>query len=271
MKMITGCNGFIGSHIASKYEKHIGVEIGNAVHMIDNFPNWEDIDEIIHMGAISSTTETDINKLHFYNVDLTLRLFEQAITHQIPVKYASSASVYGNIPGCKTINPLNHYAMTKAQIDLWVKDNIKRFKHIQGFRIFNCYGQGEDHKGNQASPIHKFTKQAKETGIIKIFKKSETMLRDFVWVGDVVSVITDNSAPSGIYDVGSGLQKSFYDVAHLIAERYNAKIVNIPFPSHLEGKYQYNTIADIAWTDCESFLSINNYLDPAFLVPGENR
>ena len=64
MKMITGCNGFIGSHFAKKEEKYIGVEAFNAVHMIEHFPNWGDIDEIIHIGAISSTVETAVSYTH---------------------------------------------------------------------------------------------------------------------------------------------------------------------------------------------------------------
>lgn len=169
MKMITGCAGFIGSHFAKKYEQNLGVEQHNAIHILERFNRWQDVDEIIHMGAISSTTEKDLNRLHFYNVELTIKLFEKAIEYQIPVRYASSASVYGNLTD-GTINPLNYYAMTKVQVDYWVQDNIDKFNKIQGFRFFNVYGDGEEHKGDQRSPISKFTEQAKLTGQIKILK-----------------------------------------------------------------------------------------------------
>ena len=91
--------------------------------------------------------------------------------YQIPVKYASSASVYGNSTD-GSMNPLNYYALTKTQIDYWVQDNIDKFKSIQGFRFFNVYGQGEEHKGNQQSPVSKFVQQLEEDGVIKVFEGS---------------------------------------------------------------------------------------------------
>lgn len=259
MKLITGCAGFIGSHFAKKYETNIGLEKHNVVHMLDMFKRWDDVDEIIHMGAISSTTETDVNKLHFYNVELTIKLFEIAIENQIPVKYASSASVYGNFTD-GTINPLNYYAITKAQIDYWVLDNLDRFSSIQGFRFFNVYGDGEDNKGDQASPISKFAHQAKTTGQIKIFEGSEDIFRDFICVEDVVDIVCDNGVQSGIYDLGSNHSYSFRDIAEIIAEKYGAEIVEIPFPDKLKNKYQYDTRTNFGWHN-KKFITVQEYVN----------
>tara|TARA_A200000113_G_C8808425_1_gene336410 strand:- start:173 stop:994 length:822 start_codon:yes stop_codon:yes gene_type:complete len=259
MKMITGSAGFIGSHFAKQYEQYLGVEQHNAIHILERFTRWQDIDEIIHMGAISSTTETDLNKLHFYNVELTLKLFEKAIEYQIPVRYASSASVYGTfING--TINPLNYYAMTKAQVDYWVQDNIDRFHKIQGFRFFNVYGDGEEHKGNQRSPISKFTEEAKMTGKIKIFEGSENMLRDFIFVDDIVRIVPNNREGSGIFDLGSTYTYSFRDIAEIIAKKYGAEIIEIPFPEHLKGKYQYFTKSNHDWYGYR-FTKVEEYIN----------
>ena len=261
MKMITGCKGFIGSHFQDKEEKYIGVEQFNAVHMIENLPIWNEIDEIIHMGAISSTVENDLNKLHFYNVELTQRLFQKAIEYQIPVKYASSASVYGNtIPRSNVINPLNYYAITKVQVDYWVKDNLDKFSNIQGFRFFNVYGDGEEMKGDQASPVSKFREQAKMTGKIKIFEGSEECVRDFVCVDDVVDVVSNADNPSGIYDLGSGKAISFKEVAEIIAEKEGAEIEEIPFPDHLRNKYQYDTLSHMYWCD-HKFKTVKEYVN----------
>lgn len=191
------------------------------------------------MGAISNTTETDIDKIYKYNIDYTIKLFETAIHYQIPVKYASSASVYGNT---KDLNPLNYYSLSKATVDLWVEDNKHKFSRINGYRFFNVYGPHEDHKGNQASPIHTFTKQAKETGVIKLFEQSSEYYRDFVYVGDVIDCMFINKN-SGIYDVGTSNPISFEEVGHIIADKYNARIEYIKFPEHLKNKYQYNTCA----------------------------
>ena len=144
----------------------------NCWAMLEFFKGWEDIDENIHMGAISSTTETNEEALNSYNVEFSIRLFEKAIEHGIPVKYASSASVYGNRDD-GGLDPLNLYAKSKVAVDLWVSENIDRFDLIQGFRFFNVYGLGEEHKGNQRSPVSKFAEQAVQNGVIEIFEGSE--------------------------------------------------------------------------------------------------
>tara|TARA_Y100000385_G_scaffold291811_1_gene372626 strand:- start:1067 stop:1888 length:822 start_codon:yes stop_codon:yes gene_type:complete len=262
MKIITGHDGFIGSHFARRHPKYIGLEHYNAVALIENFNKWEDIEEIIHLGAISSTTETNLNKLHHFNVNITLMLFLKAIEYQIPVKYASSASVYGNSTD-GSMNPLNYYALTKTQIDYWVQDNIDKFKSIQGFRFFNVYGQGEERKENQQSPVSKFIQQAKEDGVIKIFEGSDKMMRDFVWVDDVIDVMEDNGAPSGIYDIGSGYTISFKEVAEIIAKKYGAEIKEIPFPKHLHGKYQYETRSAGNWVG-KNFMTVEDYINRLF-------
>lgn len=257
--MITGVNGFIGSHFAKQYKNYLGVEQSNALAIIERFNRWEDLHEIIHMGAISSTTETDLNKLHFYNVELTIKLFEKAIEYQIPVRYASSASVYGTkVDG--TINPLNYYAMTKAQVDYWVEDNIDRFLKVQGFRFFNVYGDGESHKGNQQSPISKFTEQARTTGVIKIFEGSENMFRDFVFVDDIIRIVPNNREGSGIFDLGSTYTRSFRDIAEIIAKKEGAEIIEIPFPEHLKGKYQFMTRSKKDWYGYK-FTQVEQYIN----------
>ena len=263
-KLITGCNGFIGKKFAEKHQPFIGVEDYNAWAMLEFFKGWEDIDEIIHMGAISSTTETNEEALNSYNVEFSIRLFEKAIEHGIPVKYASSASVYGNKHD-RSMDPLNLYAKSKVAVDLWVSENIDRFELIQGFRFFNVYGLGEEHKGNQRSPVSKFTEQAIQNGVIEIFEGSENCKRDFIWVDDVVDVVDNNGAGSGIYDLGSGHVYSFRQVAEIIAEKFGAEIKEIPFPEHLKDKYQYNTISNFKWDEKE-FVSIETYISHLSLL-----
>lgn len=258
MILITGSSGFIGKNFLRYLnENAICVEQKDADHFIDTFDDWNSIKLIIHQGAISHTTEKNINKLHHYNVDFTLKLFEKAIEYQIPVKYASSASVYGNTNG--EINPLNYYAITKLQIDYFVQDNIEKFSLIQGFRYFNVYGEGEDHKGDQASPFSKFKKQIKETGKLKLFEGSDNFLRDFVCVDDVINVVLNNKMSSGIYDLGTGTPTSFQTVAELVAKKEGGTIEYIPFPDHLVGKYQTYTCANMNWCDYK-FKSVEEYL-----------
>ena len=258
MILITGHKGFIGQNIVNRFNDLYLSEKDTCLKDLLTIP-WDEIDEIWHIGAISDTTCTDLDAIHTYNIQYSIELFNIAIEFGIPVKYASSASVYGTSPNYnRCINPLNYYAMSKATIDKWVEDNIDKFVRIQGYRFFNVYGKHEDHKGNQASPVHMFTKQSKEKGVIKLFENSKAYMRDFIWVEDIIDCMLMNR-PSGIYDVGTGVARSFERVAEIIAEKYNAKIEYIPFPKHLEGKYQYYTCARNHFIE-HKFMSIEEYI-----------
>jgi ADP-L-glycero-D-manno-heptose 6-epimerase len=118
---------------------------------------------------------------------------------------------------------------------------------VQGFRYFNVYGPNEDHKGDQASPYHKFEKQAKELGIIKLFENSNNYYRDFVHVDNLIDVHKKflNVKESGIWNIGTGKPKSFQQVAEEIAEKYKAKIEYIPMPDTVKNQYQTYTCANL--------------------------
>lgn len=261
MIIVTGSRGFIGRNFLKAFEDSddviIPVDSDIIEWMVNDFKDWHKVDLVIHQGAISSTIEKDIDKIHYYNVHLTLKLFEKCIKYGIPVKYASSASVYGNLQG--VFNPLNYYAISKLQIDYWVQDNIDEFSLIQGFRYFNVYGDGEGDKGDQASPVSKFTKQVKETGKLKLFEGSDNFYRDFVCVDDIVHLVLNNRKRSGIYDLGTSNPVSFQHVAECVAKKYNGEIEYVPFPDHLKGKYQDYTRARGEWGDY-IFTTVERYL-----------
>jgi ADP-L-glycero-D-manno-heptose 6-epimerase len=249
--IVTGSEGFIGKNLISRLDDAVCLDINNRY---DYFRlNPEDITHVYHMGAISDTTCDDLNLLHENNVIYSIELFEWCIEHQIPVSYASSASIYGNGTG-----PLNYYATSKLIVDMWVQDHIDDFKSVHGYRFFNVYGDNEDHKGNQASPITQFTKQAKQTGNIKIFDLPGDGERDFIWVGDVCKAMQQENRPSGIYDCGTCKTVKFSEVAKLVAEKYNASIEVIPFPEHLKRKYQFYTCAN---TPIANAITIEQYLN----------
>ena len=259
MIILTGANGFIGKKFLEKLEgkKVFKVEKNNSWHFRQSFSQWKDVELIIHQGAISSTTCTNLQAFHHFNVEFTEWLCQQAIKYQIPMKYASSASVYGNTSD--TINPLNYYAISKVISDYWVQDHMDEFKLIQGFRYFNVYGDGEEDKGDQSSPVSKFSKQIEETGKLKLFEGSDKFLRDFICVDDIVNVVLDNDKPSGIYDLGTSNPISFQKVANCVVKKYNGEIEYVPFPDHLKGKYQDYTCAKKEWGDY-SFITVEDYL-----------
>ena len=258
MILVTGSKGFIGRNFIKKRDWDvIALDFHNHMEIFDSDFPWRNITKIYHLGAISSTTETNIERIYNLNIKYSISLFEYAIEHQIPVTYASSASVYGNTYTYQ-INPLNYYALSKATVDYWVQDNIDRFRNVIGCRFFNVYGNGEEHKGTQASPLHQFTKQAKETGVIKVFEGSEDYLRDFIHVDDAIECMT-TERESGIYDVGTSNPVSFQYIANLVARKHDAFIQEIPFPKHLENKYQRYTCAQKHYE--HNFISVKTYIE----------
>ena len=213
-----------------------------------------DVSCVYHLGAISATTVTDTPKVIKNNVLFSSRLLEECIKKGIPFVYASSASVYGTISGphreWQPTNPANYYAISKAAFDAVALQKIKDNPdaRVVGLRYFNVYGHREHHKGDMASPVHKFIQQAKTSGKIRIFKGSERYSRDFVHIDDVVAITKSArdlcAGSAGIYNVGSGCARSFREVANIIGSHLDAEIVEIPFPAHLKGKYQRHTQSD---------------------------
>ena len=258
MIIVTGSKGFIGQNFlkALKDKEIKEVEKNDSWHFRQSFKDWNKVELILHQGAISHTTSTNLKALQHFNVEFSQWILQQAIKYQIPIKYASSASVYGHT--LTDMNPLNYYAISKLTVDYWIQDHINEFSFIQAFRYFNVYGEGEENKGDQASPISKFAKQVKEDGKIKLFEGSDKFLRDFVFVDDVVDIVLNNDKPSGFYDLGTSNPTSFQEVGELVAEKYNGIIKYIPFPEHLKGKYQTYTCAKKEWD--YKFTTIKEYL-----------
>ena len=255
---ITGGTGFIGSNLAELFDEPVICDIesrGNPdvvgpQKLLALLADGYHFDAVYHLGAISSTTETNTAALASNNVMLSCQLLEQCISRNIPFVYASSASAYGlgelGFSEDSPTNPLNYYAISKVAFDMFAKQKMLDYPtaKITGLRYFNVYGHNEDHKTDMASPVHKFLEQSK-SGKIKVFEGSEKFLRDFVHVSDAASITKSaaNFLP-GIYNVGTGRARSFLDVAEIISSLTGAEIEKIPFPSHLIGKYQDFTCSD---------------------------
>jgi len=262
--LLTGSDGFIGRNftktLSAMGHTLVCVEKDECWEFMDNFRDWPDVDLVLHQGAISNTTERNIRKLFDNNVDFTLSLFETAMKFSIPVKFASSASVYGNL--MTEVNPLNHYAISKLMVDMWIEDNKNNFPLIQSFRYFNVYGEGEEFKvtQGQASPISTFVDQVRRTGTVTLFEGSENFHRDFVCVRDVVSLVLNNDKGSGVWDLGTGKPISFQTVGDLISSKYNAKIRVVKFPEHLRDKYQIYTKAKPHFPNY-NFITVEDYVE----------
>jgi len=245
--LLTGYKGFIGSHMLTALEA--------AGHNVSTFewgevaPSIMEQDWVIHMGAISSTTERDVDKVLRQNYDFTRQLYNACKTYGVNFQFASSASVYGlgnNFKEDAPVDPRTPYAFSKYLVERYIHDHPMGAT-TQVFRYFNVYGpEGEEHKGDQASPYYKFTQQAKVHGRIKLFDNSRNYHRDFIHVSDVVNTHLKflDIPESGLWNLGTGKTKSFYDVATEIGIKYPSIVEQIPMPKELESSYQKYTCAD---------------------------
>lgn len=244
--LITGYKGFIGQNMVNALNDHTLTlhEWG------DRFPEVKGHDWVVHLGAISSTTETNVEKVMTQNYDFSKKLINDCLAHRVNLQYSSSASVYGlntDFREDAPLNPMSPYAWSKYLFDRYVRSRTWTGIYVQGFRYFNVYGPHEDHKGNQASPYYKFEQQAKETGVIKLFENSEQYLRDFVPVEKIVEVHKKffNVKETEVWNIGTGRATSFESVARMIADKYNARIEYIPMPLEVKNQYQKYTCADL--------------------------
>ena len=222
----------------------------------------DEIDFIIHLGARTDTTEFDYNVFQKLNVDYTLAIWKICTEHQIPMIYASSAATYGMgesgyIDSHDIVNdlqPLNAYGRSKNEIDKWILQQKECPPFWAGLKFFNVYGPNEYHKGRMASVILHSFGQINTTGQVKLFRshrpdyKDGQQLRDFVYVKDVANVILwlmQHKPESGLYNVGTGKARSFYDLADntFKALRLKTNIEFIDTPLDIRDKYQYFTEA----------------------------
>jgi ADP-L-glycero-D-manno-heptose 6-epimerase len=239
--LLTGYKGFIGSHMLRALQNHdVSVyEWG------DQYPSLKNTDWVIHIGAISSTTEKDVEKIMIQNYEFSVQLYEDCKINGVNLQYSSSASVYGlndQFKESSPVDPRTPYAWSKYLFERYVEKHPSNII-TQGFRYFNVYGSGEEHKGNQASPFCQFNQQAKTNGMIEVFENSEQFRRDFVPVETIVSTHLKflNIKESGVWNIGTGNTKSFKEVA----EMFNVPIREIPMPEHLKLSYQKYTCADL--------------------------
>lgn len=244
--LVTGYKGFIGSNLYRALpSEHIvvGFDWG------DEFPDVSEYDWVIHLGGISSTTETDVNKVMRQNYDFSVALLDDCIFYGVNMQYSSSASVYGfgtdfreNAP----VDPKTPYAWSKYMFERYAQQNRPDGLIVQGFRYFNVYGPGEEHKGSQASPFTKFKLQKEKDGFITLFEASEKYRRDFIHVDEVVNYHIKflKVQESGVWNIGTGKPMSFRDVANIVG----GEVREIPIPDNIRPSYQEFTCADMTKT-----------------------
>lgn len=245
--LVTGHKGFIGSKMVQALAEHDvhTYEWGEKLPALHGF-NW-----VVHVGAISATTERDVDKVMRQNYDFSVDLYDTCVYHGVNFQFSSSASVYGfgkEFKETSAVDPKTPYAWSKYMFERYMMNNQPTSSVAQAFRYFNVYGpEGEEHKGSQASPYAQFKRQAELADRVKVFEGSEKYLRDFIHVDKVVEIQKKflDIPESGIYNIGTGKAISFLDVA----KTFSSKIVEIPMPVELQSSYQEFTCADMSKTN----------------------
>lgn len=292
MIVVTGALGFIGSGFISmlnqlgysnliavddfyqwKKERNLeGKRVHDFVHrdlFLQHFDKMAPmVEAVFHIGARTDTISTDETIFNALNLDYTKSLWTICANHGIPFIYASSAATYGDGSlgfsddegKLNQLKPLNAYAWSKHNFDLWALEQPVSPPYWYGLKFFNVYGPNEYHKGRMASVIWHASIQIKEKGKLSLFKSDRPeyadggQLRDFIYVRDVLQMMWDISQvkpSSGIYNVGTGNARTFEDLGKAIFNAMDLKtsIEYIEMPSDLKGKYQYYTQADMnKWT-----------------------
>jgi len=222
------------------------------------------------MGAISSTTETDVDLILANNFSFSRQLWGWCTQNRKPFIYASSAATYGggeqgflddiNEAYLTRLRPLNAYGWSKQLFDQFVAASVRRGDDLPpqwvGLKFFNVYGPNEYHKGSQQSVAAQIFPHARERRPAKLFKSYHPdysdggQLRDFLYVRDAVRVIQwllHNRGVSGLYNLGTGEARSFADLASAVFAALEQKpaIQYIEMPEHIRHKYQYVTEAKI--------------------------
>lgn len=289
MILLTGGAGFIGSVLLKELNK-IGREDIVVVDRLRDTSKWKNLSQskfveyihanefltetytdlhreisfIFHIGACSSTTETNMDYLMVNNVDYSKSLYLLALERGIPFIYASSAATYGDgelgydddhkkIP---QLRPMNPYGYSKQLFDEWVLKQKEQPPLWIGLKYFNVFGPNEYHKEDMRSLVHKAYGQVLETGKVKLFKshrdgfKDGEQLRDFIYVKDVVRAMIEMmkcQKGSGIYNLGTGTERSFKDLVSATFKGMGKpeNIEYIDMPMSIRNQYQYFTKAEM--------------------------
>jgi len=223
------------------------------------------IQAIFHLGACSSTTETDVDYLMENNFRYTCRLAAWRAAHPAcRLIYASSAATYGNGAqgyqdnegALDKLLPLNPYGFCKQRFDLAARSN-GWLGDIVGLKYFNVFGPNEGHKGDMRSLVHKSFAALRREGVMRLFKSYRPdfadgeQARDFIYVDDAVAItlfFLEHHSVNGIFNVGSGAARTWNDLAgamfRALAMPVNIQYIEMPTP--LRGQYQYFTQADMS-------------------------
>jgi ADP-L-glycero-D-manno-heptose 6-epimerase len=295
MILVTGGAGFIGSNIVAALEKtgDDNIVVSDRLGTDERWRNLakrklrdiiepetlygflaragKSLDAVVHMGAISSTTERDIDLIIKNNLRLSIDLWEWCATHRVRFIYASSAATYGDgsagfedeatSAALAKLKPLNAYAWSKHAFDRRVIADVEagqpRPPQWAGLKFFNVYGPNEYHKGAMKSIVAQMYPDIVTAGRVSLFKSHRAGIpdggqkRDFVFVDDCVDIVLfllRAPSVSGLFNAGTGEARSFAELAQATFAALNRKpeIHYRDMPADIRPRYQYFTEARMA-------------------------
>jgi len=241
-KNLIGFSGEIISGDINDKDLHLDLEV-----------NY-DFDYIFHEAAISDTTAQEQDLMIKTNVNAYKDLLDLAVAHNANMIYASSAATYGNAESPQRVGreaPNNVYGFSKLSMDHLSRDYMKECDiNIVGLRYFNVYGAREYFKNTTASMVLQFGHQLLAGKNPRLFEGSDKILRDFIYIEDIIQANIKAMQPStsGIYNVGTGKARSFQDIVDILQKELGTALECEYIPNPFVGSYQFHTEADIATT-----------------------
>ena len=231
----------------------ISGDINDKVLLSELESNYK-FDYIFHEAAISDTTALEQDLMIKTNVNAYKDLLELAIKHGANMIYASSAATYGNAESPQRVGreaPNNVYGFSKLSMDHISREYMKKVDiSIVGLRYFNVYGPREYFKNTTASMVLQFGHQILSGKNPRLFEGSDKILRDFIFVEDIIQANIKAMHPkeSGVYNVGTGKARSFQDIVDILQRELGTTLECEYIPNPFVGSYQFHTEADITTT-----------------------
>jgi len=222
----------------------------NDKKLLKNLENNYRFDYIFHEAAISDTTALEQDLMIKTNVNAFKDLLNLAVAHTANMIYASSAATYGDSDVFKVghESPNNVYGFSKVMMDNIAYEYMaKEHISIVGLRYFNVYGAREYFKNSTASMVLQFGHQLLSGKNPSLFEGSDKILRDFIYIEDIVQANIKAMCPkkSGVYNVGTGKARSFQDIVDILQKELETNLTCEYIPNPFIGSYQFFTQADI--------------------------